>query len=326
MSRTKTDNAVAAKPWHGPVRRYDLIKEFTIALGVIAVLVLGLSAVFSSPDSPAVTFREWAANAPDDFAATASSELDGSSGSASYGPPYQDIPDAGQAIGSVNPAQIVGVHIPIDSAADFVVRPLETIPDPTPQLRIALKAWKAADPDTQVTWAENFTAALEEAPDGDPTRVAKGDYGPVPVMVVNLLAYAQSGGLDGVMASDNGHFYNTNYTKSVLFLADGSYLEDKAVAEHLGGDQNGMMNETGAYPGQQWLWYNAIWYQFPPFNNEETTMGASADLYIMSIIGVIGLIMLFLPKIPVLNRIPRWIPIHRLVWRDWYRYQSRHRE
>ena len=27
-----------------------------------------------------------------------------------------------------------------------------------------------------------------------------------------------------------------------------------------------MMNETGNYPGQTWLWLYSMWYQVPPFN------------------------------------------------------------
>ena len=71
-----------------------------------------------------------------------------------------------------------------------------------------------------------------------------------------------------------GRFYNTDYTKSMLFLADGTYLEDHAVAQHLGGDQWGMMNETGSYPGQAWLWLYTFWYQIKPFSDESTTLGA----------------------------------------------------
>jgi hypothetical protein len=26
-----------------------------------------------------------------------------------------------------------------------------------------------------------------------------------------------------------------------------------------------------------------------------------------------------IPFIPVVNRIPRWIPIYKLIWRDYYR-------
>ena len=29
------------------------------------------------------------------------------------------------------------------------------------------------------------------------------------------------------------------------------------------GSQWGMMNETGAYPGQAWLWLYTFWYQVP---------------------------------------------------------------
>ena len=27
-----------------------------------------------------------------------------------------------------------------------------------------------------------------------------------------------------------------------------------------------MMNETGNYPGQAWLWLYTLWYQVPPMN------------------------------------------------------------
>ena len=33
-------------------------------------------------------------------------------------------------------------------------------------------------------------------------------------------------------------------------------------------------------------------------------------------------VLLLLPFIPGLRSIPRWIPIHRLIWRDYYRGQS----
>ena len=35
---------------------------------------------------------------------------------------------------------------------------------------------------------------------------------------------AQTGGLDGTLLSE-GQFYNTNYTKPLLFIADGTYLQ-----------------------------------------------------------------------------------------------------
>ena len=30
-----------------------------------------------------------------------------------------------------------------------------------------------------------------------------------------------------------------------------------------------MMNETGSYPGQVWLWLYTFWYQIAPFNTSD---------------------------------------------------------
>ena len=65
-------------------------------------------------------------------------------------------------------------------------------------------------------------------------HVPAGRYGPVGVIVGSLTAMAQTGGLDGTLLSE-GQFYNTNYTKPSLFLADGTYLADLAQAQHLTG-------------------------------------------------------------------------------------------
>jgi hypothetical protein len=35
--------------------------------------------------------------------------------------------------------------------------------------------------------------------------------------------------------------------------------------------------------------------------------------------GLATLLLLLVPFIPGLRDIPRWIPVHRLVWRDWNR-------
>ncbi len=37
-----------------------------------------------------------------------------------------------------------------------------------------------------------------------------------------------------------------------------------------------MMNETGSYPGQVWLWLYTFWYQVPPFN---TSVNADAQIW-----------------------------------------------
>jgi hypothetical protein len=57
------------------------------------------------------------------------------------------------------------------------------------------------------------------------------------------------------------NFLSSNWinSKPLLFLADGEgYFDAKAEEQHLGGGQWGVMNETGSWPGQSWLWLFAF--------------------------------------------------------------------
>ncbi len=47
--------------------------------------------------------------------------------------------------------------------------------------------------------------------------------------------------------------------KPLLFLSEEA-LPNRAEQLNLLGSQWGMMNETGAYPGQAWLWLYTFWY------------------------------------------------------------------
>ena len=306
-----------AEPWPGPWRRFDIVKEFVIATVVVALLTVLLAAVFSSPDEKPITLQAWAKADPNDFVATAVSELDGQSGTATYGPPYNNTPDAGQKLGPVPLQRWGGVRAPVDTANDFVLGPLRAVPN-DPALSAALSTYSAATADQQAKWASDYGDALANAPDGDPAKVAQGDYGPVPTLSRRLLDLAQSGGLDGALTTQGGQFYASDFTKPLLFLADGSYLEDQARAQHLGGDQWGMMNETGNYPGQAWLWLYTFWYQIKPFSTSD-----NADALVWGLMALLTLLLALLPFIPGLRSIPRLIPVHRLIWRDYYHRQTR---
>ena len=72
-------------------RSYDIVKEGVIAFVVVALLTVVLAAIFSSPDEKPITVAQWANRAPADFVATALTELDGTSGVATYGPPYNNV-------------------------------------------------------------------------------------------------------------------------------------------------------------------------------------------------------------------------------------------
>ncbi|HEY8621850.1 MAG TPA: hypothetical protein VIM01_17440 [Dermatophilaceae bacterium] len=306
-----------------PTRRYDLVKEFVIALVVVLVLSGALAAIFSSPDEKPITMSAWAKADPDNLVTTAASELAGATTSAGYGAPYNTAAE-GQKLGPLPLQKWGGVRVPIDSA-DLVLGPLSNVSD-NPEVSTALATWKAATPEQRTKWATDYTDAIGTAAadgeaatgaGGEVAKVPQGDYGPVPALSAGLLALAQTGGLEGALTS-SGNFYGGDQTRSLLLLSDGAYLEDQAVAQNLGGDQWGMMNEVGNAPGQPWMWLYTFWYQVKPFSTSD-----NADAEVWGLMMVLTLLLMFLPFIPGLRSIPRWIPVHRLVWRSYYRSANR---
>ena len=292
--------------------RYDLVKEVAVVTAILLVVVAALALVFSSPDMPSVTVQSWARADAVDFVTTATAELSGSSASAQYGAPYNTGTDSVQAVGPVSPQGFMGVHLPVDSANDFVLNPLRLAGTGNADLTAALSTYSAATDTQRSKWLDAYTTELgkAEVKDGQ-VAVAPGDYGPVPVMMANLLGVARSGGLDGLLVS-SGHFYQTDFTRPLLFMSDGSYLAGLGSDQHLAGDQWGVMNETGLYPGQTWLWLFTMWYQVPPINT-----APNADLAVMGIMVLLTTLLILVPFIPGVRSIPRLVPVHRLIWRKY---------
>jgi hypothetical protein len=293
--------------------KYDLLKEIAIAMVVSLVVIVGLAFFLSSPDVPSVTIQSWAQADPVDFTTTANDELAGSSVTASYGPPYNQGTGSVQAIGPFSPQAWAGVHASVDQPTDFVINPLKQAASNDTQLAGEISTYQAASADQQGKWHDAYATALKDArvTDGQVT-VAGGDYGPVPAMLARLALLGQTGALDGLLLSSN-HFYQTDYTKPLLFINDGGYLATLAEDQHLTGSQWGMMNETGLYPGQTWLWLYTLWYQIPPFNQVSYT-----DLLVVLMMGLLTTLLLLVPLIPGLRDLPRWIPIYRFIWRRYY--------
>jgi hypothetical protein len=301
------------REWKGAYRPYDIVREAAIALFVVLVLVVGLTIVFSSPDDPASTIKSWSRGDPVDFVTTASTELDGTSGTGTYGPPYNHGSD-GQHMAFIHLAKWAGVSHPINSAQDFVLAPLHSLTG-QPALQHAISIYQAAPAKTQSGWTTAYEAALVKttATANGSISVKAGSYGPVPTMMGALLRFAQSGGLDGALLTSK-QFFQTDYTKPLLFMADGGVLANRAVAQHLDGSQWGMMNETGSYPGQTWLWLYTFWYQIKPFSTS-----ANADILVMAVMGALTLALILIPFIPGIRDIPRRVPIYKLIWREHYR-------
>jgi len=317
------------QPWTGPYAPYDLVKELCVAVGVMALLAVLLALLFSSPDDKPSTIKQWSRTLPQNFLTTAVQELDGTSATAEYGPPYDHNSDGPHAW-FLRPQKWLGVSHPIDTAQDFVIGPLETVPD-DPALQSAVARYRGTSGSQQKAWGEAYakpleasaTAAEENKP--APTTVSvnertgtvtvrpAGAAGPVPVMMSSLLALAKSGGVDGSLLTSK-QFFQTDYTRPLLFMADGGLLEKRAEKQNLLGEQWGLMNETGSYPGQAWLWLYALWYQVEPIK-----ASANADILVLLIMGILSLALICIPFIPGLRDLPRRIPIYRLIWREHYR-------
>jgi quinol-cytochrome oxidoreductase complex cytochrome b subunit len=294
---------------------YDLLREVVLSGAVVLVVVLLFAGIFSSPDDKPLTMQSVAQSDPIGFVTVSLSELAGNSVIAQYGPPYNNTTGSSQSFGPFSPQQLAGVGIPIDTAAVYVTDPLKTVQNPA--VATALRTLTAASAAQQMTWENNYATALGKA-DGSldaagHLKVAAGDYGPLPVMFGALLDIARSGALDGLLLTD-GRFYQTDYTKPLLFLSEDA-LPNRAEQLNLLGSQWGMMNETGAYPGQAWLWLYTFWYQVPfgPFN------GPNADIAVLVLMGILTLVLVFLPYIPGLRRLPEFLGVYRLIWREHYR-------
>jgi hypothetical protein len=209
--------AADAAPWRGPTRRYDILKEGTIATAIALALVLIMAAVLSSPDVPPVSVQSWAKVAPTDFLGTAATELDGTGLAASYGPPYNSGTAAVQQVGPVNWQKLSGVTQPINAAQVFVLSPLSKVAPTDPALATALATYTSATPAQQQQWATAYGNAVTKVKfvNGAPVVPKAGD-GPVPAMMAAELTMARSGGLDTDLLVQRP-FYGTDFTKPLLF-------------------------------------------------------------------------------------------------------------
>jgi hypothetical protein len=185
-----------------------------------------------------------------------------------------------------------------------------------PSLAASLNSYERAPTAQRKTWIKSYSAALATARvDQGQVVLPPGQYGPVAPLMEAMLNFTRAGLLDGALTQDiNPKLapYNTSYDRALLYL-DGPIID--RVADHLDerGSQWGMTHSGGPYPGAWWLWPYALLYQIPAIANSP-----NADLIAGMIVFGVTLVLIFLPIIPGLNRIPYRIPIYRIIWRDWY--------
>ena len=310
--RRKARKAADAAPWRGPTRRYDIIKEGTIATAVVLVLSVALSWLLASPDVPSATVAKLGQDGP--------GRLPGHRGDRTQRHQRQRHLRAAlqqrhrrRAEPAVRAREDHRRH-PADQHGTGLrdSAPLGKLAPTNPRLATALATYNAATPAQRLAWANAYLKAVAHVKfaNGTPVVPAAAD-GPVPAMLASELTMARSGALDADLLA-NRSFYGTNFTKPLLFMGDGTYFEDKATSMNLSGDQWGVMNETGSYPGQPWLWLYTLWYYVPGFS-----ASANVDMIAVYLTGLATILLLAVPFIPGLRDIPRWIPVHRLIWRGW---------
>ncbi|MGA2477523.1 MAG: hypothetical protein ABSG63_02090 [Spirochaetia bacterium] len=300
-----------------PTKPYDLVREGLIALGIIAAMVIVLAIVFESPDAPTVRGEDVARNHPLNYLKTATDFLSGESGLQTYGPPYTKDRENIQRILGPGPAVVLGVTLPLDARQNLIITPLEKVAILDKNVAVALAGWKAASEDQQAAWTKAFSDALDKAEESEgKVTVPSGDYGPVPVMMKGMLDLGRAGLLEGALTSSDRLPYTLDNTKAMLFFQE-DVDQNVADSYDMKGTQWGITHEVGNFPGPWWLWPYAIWYQIPPL-----TTAPNADVIVGSLMVLFFLLLLFAPFIPVLKHLPRWIPLYRLIWRDWYESQE----
>ncbi len=334
--------------WKGAERKYDLIVEGTIAVVVVAVICIVAAIIWGSPNAgltypagpktpagQAFSARYWDTNDPADLASTAVAELQGMTTTAGYGPPFTQTGSSQEFIG-IKPAVIAkfifGLTLPINTANDFVLAPVSQIVAPySPAVAGAVSTYKAAGGDftpgapasklasaQQQTWLTNFANALvAKSARITPTsiRVPPGNYGPVPTIITAELLAAHNGTLDGYFQGSQQQL-RTNTYKATMFFGDGTLWYTVAMGQGIVGSQWGVMNEVWNYPGQVWLWLYSGMYQVPALSPSTNT---NLDLDVGLLMILLGFLLpLFAPWIPGINRIPRWIPLYKIIYHRYY--------
>jgi hypothetical protein len=308
-----------------PLKPYDLLREGIVVFGFVLIAVVILSIVFKAPDYPTVNAESVATLQPLAFVQTAAGILAQDpdvSSVADYGPPYDADTGAAQHIGPIAPAawakDIFGVTVPIDPPRDLIIAPLRRAAVLDPALGLALDRYTAATAQQQAAWLDAYRKALASATvSNGAVTVTPGDYGPVGVMMDGMLRLGRSGLLEGAFAADGNSYYPYTFdvTKALLFFSIASpYTDTASHLQQLGNPQWGIVHETGNYPGAWWLDAYQVWYEVPAIADAD-----NADLIVVLIMTALFVVLIALPFIPGLRRIPHGVKVYRLIWRDWYR-------
>lgn len=292
----------------------DFVKHLLSTLAIVAAVVLLASILFGAPEKKPMTIDGYATAHPVAFEQMTLRALDGQGQIASYGPPYNH----GTADVQTPLQSAVGVIHPINAATDFVLVPLREAAQVNPAIRASLHAFNTASPHERAVWETHYSKALAQGiyTHGQ-VRTAPGNYGPLPAMMNALLHLGQSGLMGSALLNENNgsfitKFDNQNY---VLFL-QGTPLQTAPETQALQGSNWGIIHSAvNGYPGAWWMTIPTWIYQWGFVANS-----SMPDALALSLGFGFWLLLALIPWIPGLNRVPRYLGVHRLIWRDFYRH------
>ncbi len=314
-------NKVRRDPNSFPQKDFDLIKEGTVSLVIVIVLVVVVSLIWKAPYSPAITNQQIANSNPILFEQTALNDLDGQSAMASYGPPYNNgwkgNITAAQSIGPLDPEAWWGTPYQVIPYSADVMKPLQMLATASgnTSLKQALSTYISASPAQQQSWDQNYNNALAKAKvENGKIVVPFGSYGPVALMMKDEMTMGKSGLLSGALNREtNQGVYRWNVQNDLLFL-QGAPLEQIAKSRDILGGQWGINHDEVADPGPWWLTPYTFLYQIPPYNTS-----SAGDEMAAYTVGILFLLLVLLPFIPGLNKLPKVLPLYKVIWRDWYK-------
>lgn len=253
---------------------------------VLVALIIGLAFVFPSPFVAPERITAVAQQDPALFNQTIMQEFDHTSGTATY-------------LDSIDPYTF-------DTRQVYIITPYQEF-TATTSTNDALAVFQNESSDIQqanIAEAEeyfNATSSTSTVPINNPV-----------VTIVNTLTpMAQSGLYESVINQESP---NTNYTYDLRFLTDTGVLDAEAGVLNMTTEEWGMVREeTGSMkklpPGAWW---------FAPIGMLNSTIlmnDPNGDRDAASILGGVMLLFILFPYIPILNKLPRLIPLARFIWK-----------
>lgn len=291
----------------------DFVKHLMTTLAIVVGVVLLAAIIFGVPEKQPLTIKGYSTAHPVAFEQMALRALDGTGQIANYGPPYN------HGTGNVESflQTTAGIIHPINAAQDFILKPLKMATSVNPAIKAPLASFAHATNAQRARWEALYTKALTKGVYRNGKVITPpGHYGPLPTLLNDSLALGQSGLYSGALIRNGSvitRFDNQNY---LLFLQGAPLQKDPATQTLAGGNWGIIHPAINGYPGAWWMTIPTWIYQWPFVANS-----TASDALALSIGFLFWLALALTPWIPGWNKLPRYLGVHRLIWKEFYRNQ-----